>query len=206
MKTISTTGRRADRTAGGFTLIELILVMMLICTVLGMAAPSLRGFFQSHQATDAAGQIVALAQYARTQAASEGRTYRLNFDTQGGQYWLTAQDGASFAVLGREFGRTFALPEGVTFESVTTVVTTDAGAQTVAATATAETSTATARTAASAPPGAGTATDCVDFKPDGSATTAKVRIIGRRGDRWEVGCPSPGESFRVTPVTEEAGS
>lgn len=204
MKTTSTIGRRADRAAGGFTLIELILVMMLICTVLGMAAPSLRGFFQSHQATDAAGQIVALAQYARTQAASEGRTYRLNFDTQAGQYWLTAQDGANFAVLGREFGRTFALPEGVAFESVTTVVTTDAGAQSVAATATTETATAT--TAVSAPPGAGTPTECVDFRPDGSATTAKVRINGRRGDRWEVGCPSPAESFRVTPVTEDAGS
>jgi len=198
--TTSTTGRRTERRAGarGFTLIELILVMMLICTVLGMAAPSLRGFFQSHLARDAAGQIVALAQYARTQAAAEGRTYRLNFDTQAGQFWLTAQDGATFSALGTEFGRTFELPEGVTFESVATNVATDSATATVASTS----STATAASSSTT----GTPTDVVDFLPNGGATTAKVRLIGRRGERLEVGCPSPAESFRVTLLTEESGT
>lgn len=197
MTTTSTTGRRTERRARGFTLIELILVMMLICTVLGMAAPSLRGFFQSHLARDAAGQIVALAQYARTQSAAEGRTYRLSFDTQAGQFWLTAQDGATFSALGTEFGRTFALPEGVTFESVASNVATDA-ATTVASTSSTGTTAGSSAT--------GTQTDVVDFMPNGGATTAKVRLIGRRGERLEVGCPSPAESFRVTLLTGESGS
>ena len=118
----STIGQRADRSAGirardhGFTLIELILVMVVICAVLGIAAPSLRGFFISHQATDAARQMISLMQLARTQSISEGRNYRLNFDTQARTYWLTVQDGAAYAKLNSEFGQTFTLPEGSVFD------------------------------------------------------------------------------------------
>jgi len=113
----STTGRsdecRGHRTPrGGFTLLELVLVMVIICTALGMAAPSLRGFFTSRQTTDAAAQIVALAQYARTSAIAQGRTFRLNVDTRQGAYWLTAQTGGAFQPLASDFGRVFRLPEG----------------------------------------------------------------------------------------------
>jgi len=100
----------------GFTLLELVLVMVLICTVLAMAAPSLRGFFASRQTQDAAAYIVALAGLARSQAVSEGRVYRLNFDAEAGTYWLTAQREGAFERLATEFGRTFRLPEGCELE------------------------------------------------------------------------------------------
>jgi len=96
----------------GFTLLELILVMVVICMVLGMAAPYLRGFFESRGTADAAAQIVALAQYARTQAAAEGRVYHLNLDMESGRYWLTAQTAGAFTPLASEFGRVFSFPEG----------------------------------------------------------------------------------------------
>ena len=86
--------------------------MVIMCTVLAMAAPSLRGFFASRQTTDAAARIVALTRLARSQAVSEGRVYRLNLDADAGTYWLTAQEGGAFTSLGSEFGRTFLLPEG----------------------------------------------------------------------------------------------
>ena len=98
--------------AGGFTLLELVLVMVLICTVLAMAAPSLRTFFASRKTQDAAAAIVALAGLARSQAVAEGRVYRLNFDVEEGTYWLTAQREGAFDELATEFGRTFVLPEG----------------------------------------------------------------------------------------------
>ena len=56
----------------GFTLLELILVMVILSTVLAMAAPSLSGFFGSRQTHDTAAQILALTQLARSQAISEG--------------------------------------------------------------------------------------------------------------------------------------
>ena len=127
--TISITGRSADRRRrprgvvrrpfqgkceGGFTLLELVLVMVIICTVLAMASVSLRGFFASRRTADAAAQIVALTQFARAQAAAEGRVYRFNVDTDSGKYWLTMQEQGTFETIPSEFGRVFLLPEGTT--------------------------------------------------------------------------------------------
>jgi type II secretion system protein H len=106
-------GRHAALRRKAFTLLELVLVMMIICTVLALAAPSLRGFFTSRETADAAAQITALTQLARSQAVSDGYPYRLSFDTQAGTYWLTVQKGGAFQPLGTEFGRAFRLPDGV---------------------------------------------------------------------------------------------
>lgn len=100
----------------GFTLLELILVMVIISTVLAMASPSLRGFFSSRKINDAAGNIISLMRYARTQAISEGQTYRLNFDSDKGAYWLTSNAEGSFDDLNNEFGREFLLPDDTTVE------------------------------------------------------------------------------------------
>jgi type II secretion system protein H len=95
----------------GFTLLELILVMVILSTVLAMAAPSLRGFFASRQTQDAAAQLLTLTQLARSQAVCEGTGYRLNLDAEQGQYWLTSWQSGTFENLGTEFGRVFTLPK-----------------------------------------------------------------------------------------------
>ena len=100
----------------GFTLLELILVMVILSTVLAMSAPSLRGFFGSRQTHDTAAQILALTQLARSQAISEGIVYRLNFDTRERTYWLTAQQSGTFEELKTEFGRIFTLPKDMVME------------------------------------------------------------------------------------------
>jgi len=100
------------RRRAAFTLLELVLVMVIICTVLAMAAPSLRGFFASRRTADAAAGIVALTELARSLAASEGCVYRLNLDPQEGTYWLTAQRQGTFEPAAGDFGRVFRLPDG----------------------------------------------------------------------------------------------
>jgi len=100
------------RSAAGFTLLELVLVMVIIGTVLGMSALSLRGFFASRQSTDAAAQIVALAEYARSCAIARGCVFRLNLDASEGKYWIEMQQEGAFVTLPTEFGRVFRLPQG----------------------------------------------------------------------------------------------
>ena len=100
----------------GFTLLELILVMVILSTVLAMAAPSLRGFFASRKTHDTAAQILALTQFARSQAISEGIVYRLNFDTRERSYWLTAQQAGTYGELGTEFGQVYELPKDIVME------------------------------------------------------------------------------------------
>jgi Tfp pilus assembly protein FimT len=81
--------------------------MMVICTVLAIASPSLRGFFTSRQTADTAAQICALTQLARSLAVTNGLTYRLE-----GSYQLLVQKVGAFEDLGTEYGRVFRLPEG----------------------------------------------------------------------------------------------
>jgi len=100
----------------GFTLLELILVMVILSTVLAMAAPSLRGFFTSRQTQDAAAQLLALTQLARSQAICEGTGFRLNLDAGQGQYWLTSWQRGTFEKLTTEFGRVFTLPKGTVMQ------------------------------------------------------------------------------------------
>jgi type II secretion system protein H len=100
----------------GFTLLELILVMVIISTVLAMAAPSLRGFFSSRKTHDAASNILSLIRFARSQAITEGHTYRLNFDSDEGVYWLTSDAEGAFSAPSTEFGREFDLPDDTTVE------------------------------------------------------------------------------------------
>ena len=110
-----TTGRsvKGARPAAGFTLLELVLVMLLVSLVMGLAAPSLRGFLAGRKSADAAAQVISLAYYGRTQAVSTGCNYRLNVDPVEKTYWLTAQKGTEFQALGTEMGRRFCLPERV---------------------------------------------------------------------------------------------
>jgi prepilin-type N-terminal cleavage/methylation domain-containing protein len=100
----------------GFTLLELILVMVILSTVLAMAGPSLSGFFGSRQTHDTAAQILVLTQYARSQAISEGIVYRLNFDTTERAYWLTAQQAGTFEELETGLGQKFTLPKDMVME------------------------------------------------------------------------------------------
>jgi prepilin-type N-terminal cleavage/methylation domain-containing protein len=108
------TGRKRATRRSGFTLLELIVVLGLVGVLLGLAAPSLRGFFASRQTADAAAQMLALTQLAGTRAASQGTVYRLNIDLQAGTYWLTMQQAGTFVDLNCEFGRRFQFPEGTT--------------------------------------------------------------------------------------------
>jgi hypothetical protein len=57
--------------------------------------------------------VLALGQYARTQAVNTGAVYRFNLDETKQTYWLTVQRGTEFVALGNEFGRVFSLPQEV---------------------------------------------------------------------------------------------
>jgi prepilin-type N-terminal cleavage/methylation domain-containing protein len=102
------------RRGAGFTLLELIVVLSLVGILLGLASPSLRGFFAARQTADTTAQMLALTQLAGTRAVTQGTIYRLNIDLQSNTYWLTMQQMGTFVDLNCEFGRRFQLPEGTT--------------------------------------------------------------------------------------------
>jgi prepilin-type N-terminal cleavage/methylation domain-containing protein len=171
---------RRIRRHGGFTLIELILVLMVLCIVLAVAVPQLRGFLSGSAARDAATQVVALAQYARSKSAAEGVVYRLSFEMQSGEYWLTAgtPDGTGqFNDLGNDFGQKFRLPEGMT-------VTLERIGNNLNSTSTASSSD-------------------IEFRPDGTSDSVVIRLKEANSDAETlIGAPVPTEPFRITTAQE----
>jgi len=93
-----------------FTLIELVLVMVVISVIIAVVAPSFHGSSRGRRTGDTASQIVSLALYARSQAITQGKTYRLNLDPDSGTYELSVRDYDTFETLNNWSYRT---PEGV---------------------------------------------------------------------------------------------
>jgi prepilin-type N-terminal cleavage/methylation domain-containing protein len=157
-----------------FTLLELILVMVILSTVLALAGPSLRGFFASRKTQDAAAQILALTQLARTWAVSDGHPVRLNFDDKEQSYWLSVQKGGTYERIKTEMGQTFFLPPGTAFD----LDNLDS-------------------------PEEDSGHPCVTFSPQSIVTAGTIRLIDRRGYAVKIVCLSPTETFSIEVLTKE---
>jgi Tfp pilus assembly protein FimT len=90
--------------------------MVVILTAMAMATPSLRNWNRGQQQRDTVDQILALTRYAKSQAAANATTYRLNVEAPTGRYWLTMQDGQEFVQIGKDLGQVFELPAGMKLE------------------------------------------------------------------------------------------
>lgn len=87
--------------------------MTILTVLLAMVAPSMSGFGAGRDADYAAAQVVTLSRWAREQAITEGRVYRLNFNASTRTYWVTAQAGGTFEAVAENFGRAYLLPDNV---------------------------------------------------------------------------------------------
>lgn len=65
----------------GFTLIEVMLVVVIVLIAAGVAIPKLKGTFKSTQMTDATRSTVRIARYARSLAILKQDTCTLRFET-----------------------------------------------------------------------------------------------------------------------------
>jgi len=100
----------------GFSLLELIAVMVIVAAVLAIAMPRMRGFFASRHLEHAATELLALTRYARTMAVSLGRPYRLNIDGHDHKYFLTTPGEQGYEQPANDFGRTYEFAKGIEIE------------------------------------------------------------------------------------------
>ena len=100
---ISTTGKaskkarnksRRIRASGGFSLIELIIVLAIMALVLGMAAPRIAKDMAVLHLRTTAKQVAASLRWARSQALSTGKTYNAIFDCNGQRVIISDYAGA----------------------------------------------------------------------------------------------------------------
>ena len=101
----------------GFTLIELILVLVIIGLLLGIVAPSLGRLRASTRVDDTARQLRSLIELARSRAAEDGRPTRIVIDTQQHECWIEHLEGGGFIRPLESYGKKIALDTQVKIES-----------------------------------------------------------------------------------------
>lgn len=88
--------RGAYRGSGGFTLAEMIIVVVILAIAAAMAIPMFSSA-GSMKAASAADTIAADLEYAKSMAISRGRSYSVVFDTATESYRVEDQDGVVIA-------------------------------------------------------------------------------------------------------------
>ena len=86
--------RRASLNArgrGGFTLIELMVVIIVIGIVAGAIIPNMAGSIGTIRLDGAAGRVAALLDYCYNAANSSGRVHGLLFDAEGRRFQVVAE-------------------------------------------------------------------------------------------------------------------
>lgn len=106
---------QAPRTPSGFTLVELILVLALLATIMAVAAPMLSRSVRERRLEQEAARVVALTEYGRGEAISQGVPMVLWIDSETGRYGLEPKT-AYAAIENRR--REYTLENDIRFDRV----------------------------------------------------------------------------------------
>ena len=118
----------------GFTLIEILLVIVLLMIVTAMAIPSFTQSFAQLQLRDATNDIAYLMRYAQSRAIYTHRPLQLRFDELFTHYWLeqaVSPDNeeleeeipANYQPVSGRLGRVSRVPEGLTLNTANPSIT-----------------------------------------------------------------------------------
>ena len=105
----------------GFTLIEIILVVLLVTVIIGLTVPNFSSAYNNLQLQNTTDHLAYLMRYAQGRAVTHNREVRLEFDEEHLHYWLTEQEemiGASeaektFNQISGRLGRMFVIPKDI---------------------------------------------------------------------------------------------
>jgi prepilin-type N-terminal cleavage/methylation domain-containing protein len=89
---------RVKRSWQGFTLVELIMVMVVLASIMAVSAPSLNQFFKHSTLNDEARRMVGLLEMARREAISNGFPMQVWFDIENQWFGIRELSGTGSGV------------------------------------------------------------------------------------------------------------
>ena len=170
--------RNAPRRAG-FTLYEVIIVLIVLLLVSAVVVPSFSGFLPSFRVRKAGDGLLAAFSKARADSVLTSRRFRVVFTKNPATYRIEYEPDpmnspSTFRRLPGEWGAANELPVGVTFATLE-------GTQ----------------------PDSETTEDCLEFSTDGTAPEAKIVLAHESGDQVTIEIdPADGRARVVEPEEE----
>jgi len=151
----------------GFTLVELVLVLLVIVICAMIAGPKLGDFARGRTLPDAAVSLATTARWCRLKATSDGVAYRLNLEPNARKYWVTKEDGTgtAYVAVDHDLGAESTLPDGIYMSSENLPIHED-----------------------------GT---YITFWPGGQTDVASIALSNDRGRVLNITCETPLGSYRV---------
>jgi type II secretion system protein H len=117
----------SDRRQAGFTLLELLVVLLIVTVLVGLSVPQFGRTYRHLELQVFASEVANRLTYAGRRAVARGEVLRVQFDVPGRRYWLTrarpASAAATFERVPDKFGRAVAVPGSISLVSRTPAVT-----------------------------------------------------------------------------------
>ena len=107
---MSTAGIETPVGGKGFTLLELLVVLVLLAMLLAVVIPSIGRGVATARLKACSREIAAAIRLARSKAVSEQQVYLLGFDPE--------KDEVELSSASSSYHRSFALPEGIRFKQI----------------------------------------------------------------------------------------
>jgi len=108
------------RPVRGFTLIELMVVLTIMGITAFLVFPKVEGAFSSVYLRSSARRLVGMIRYAQNQAMTTGQEYRVYYDLDKEDYWISEEEKGDFRKIKTDLGGERRLLPGVIFEDVVT--------------------------------------------------------------------------------------
>jgi prepilin-type N-terminal cleavage/methylation domain-containing protein len=151
---------------GGFTLVEMMLVFLLIGIMISVAIPRWRDVYSETSVHESSKMITALADFAREKSVLEHRQYRLILDKRERAYWLERQttfpqtDTETFEPSKDNPSGRFRLPDQFYFDEIRLNGKKARG------------------------------NSSITFYPDGTSDEVEVTVANGDGDKWHLSIPN----------------
>ncbi len=104
---------RPQRADGGFTLIELIVVISLVTIMLLFTVPRFSDFFTSDNTARTLRWIIVKVRFLKASAVREQKHYILHADMDSGRLWITDESMVSEEEIAAAMEKGFTLPDDV---------------------------------------------------------------------------------------------
>lgn len=172
--------RRGSERRRGFTLYEVIIVLVVLLVVSGIVVPSFSGLLPSVRVRKAGEEILSTIAKARDDSVLTSRRFRIVFTKEPAAYRLEYEpdpmnEPATFRALAGDWGVESALPDGVTFASL--------------------------EGAGSDPE---TSEEVLEFSPDGTAAAMTIVLAHENGDQVTIEIdPADGRARVVEPEEDK---